>query len=574
MRLMLGPGSERRTGPGRSRRHRSTGAAWLRSHGFDQYYLSLTPSFRARHASFEEIEELLVVKGMTPDLYYGTYDRDAARPAGAARRPRSSVSRFTARRTVSTRIRRIRPCWRASDSLPTRCAPSSSGGACSRFRIWARSRGGLRDACAWAAIPFSRCGPRRGFACRTASCPICAARSPPWSSSCLRATTDHLSHPALVRQRLEGISLARWISARCWHSEPGSASRFASADLDDHHRARAADGSESRRIHGDLANFRERPAGEWGSEYLRFLRRARREPPGCDGDRAEAGSDRPADRAARAWRTRISQPRSATRWKRCILTATMKSLCGWRRVSDNGAALIGIMRRRALDAYLEKFAEAGVSRGLLHVFRGGAARRGAPVSGPPAEGFAGARRDLERRDRSLWREPVARRYFPRSSICRRDGRCALAAAELRLPPDTQPLRIDQILPVPSVAPADFDFSRSTHGVRRLARRGLSPAGAGGEPAAGRAAQHELAHDVCAFGDPGRRCCWWWPARSSATRGSKSATTWPSSRRTAPSCEPQVKKIAALDKSLQLARARARLLDEFRGRSKYDLGYVE
>jgi len=42
----------------------------------DPYYLSITPSFRARHASFEEIEELLVVKGMTPDLYYGSYDRD------------------------------------------------------------------------------------------------------------------------------------------------------------------------------------------------------------------------------------------------------------------------------------------------------------------------------------------------------------------------------------------------------------------------------------------------------------------------------------------------------------------
>src|SRR6266700_2351509 len=43
----------------------------------DQYYLSLTPSFRARHASFEEIEELLAVRGMTTDLYYGTYERDA-----------------------------------------------------------------------------------------------------------------------------------------------------------------------------------------------------------------------------------------------------------------------------------------------------------------------------------------------------------------------------------------------------------------------------------------------------------------------------------------------------------------
>jgi general secretion pathway protein K len=44
---------------------------------FDQYYLSRNPSFPARHASLEEIEELLLIKGMTPELFYGTYDRDA-----------------------------------------------------------------------------------------------------------------------------------------------------------------------------------------------------------------------------------------------------------------------------------------------------------------------------------------------------------------------------------------------------------------------------------------------------------------------------------------------------------------
>jgi len=44
---------------------------------FDQYYLSLTPSFRARHASLQEIEELLLVRGVTPDLFYGSYTRDA-----------------------------------------------------------------------------------------------------------------------------------------------------------------------------------------------------------------------------------------------------------------------------------------------------------------------------------------------------------------------------------------------------------------------------------------------------------------------------------------------------------------
>jgi general secretion pathway protein K len=43
---------------------------------FDQYYLSLTPSFQARHASLQEIEELLLVRGVTPDLFYGSYRRN------------------------------------------------------------------------------------------------------------------------------------------------------------------------------------------------------------------------------------------------------------------------------------------------------------------------------------------------------------------------------------------------------------------------------------------------------------------------------------------------------------------
>ncbi len=44
---------------------------------FDAFYLSLTPSFRARHSSFEEIEEVLLVKGMTTELFHGAYERDS-----------------------------------------------------------------------------------------------------------------------------------------------------------------------------------------------------------------------------------------------------------------------------------------------------------------------------------------------------------------------------------------------------------------------------------------------------------------------------------------------------------------
>jgi general secretion pathway protein K len=51
----------------------------LRPSPFDAFYLSQSPSFSARHSSFLENEELLLVQGITPDLYYGS-SLDNARP--------------------------------------------------------------------------------------------------------------------------------------------------------------------------------------------------------------------------------------------------------------------------------------------------------------------------------------------------------------------------------------------------------------------------------------------------------------------------------------------------------------
>jgi general secretion pathway protein K len=44
---------------------------------FDQYYLSLSPSFRSRHASFADVEELLLIRGVTPELFHGGFLRNA-----------------------------------------------------------------------------------------------------------------------------------------------------------------------------------------------------------------------------------------------------------------------------------------------------------------------------------------------------------------------------------------------------------------------------------------------------------------------------------------------------------------
>jgi general secretion pathway protein K len=41
----------------------------------DAYYLGLPSSFRPAHTSFQEIEELLLIRGMTPEIFYGWTER-------------------------------------------------------------------------------------------------------------------------------------------------------------------------------------------------------------------------------------------------------------------------------------------------------------------------------------------------------------------------------------------------------------------------------------------------------------------------------------------------------------------
>lgn len=77
LRLLLALGVD----PGRAEQIVAAIVDWRSPSGptqFDAFYSSLPSSFRARHASLEETEELLLVRGITPELYYGGYDQDAA----------------------------------------------------------------------------------------------------------------------------------------------------------------------------------------------------------------------------------------------------------------------------------------------------------------------------------------------------------------------------------------------------------------------------------------------------------------------------------------------------------------
>lgn len=316
-----------------------------------------------------------------------------------------------------------------------------------------------------------------------------------------------------------------------------------------------------------ISNFRERPAGEWGSEYSRFLR--------ANGANHVAATVVVPKREVIV--RQIALPGVGGKDLAAAVGYQVETLhpygedevaFGWQRVSESGTALIGIIRRDALDAYMEKFAEAGIavacftfSAAALH----GALRLFTP---PPAQGLL-ATTELENGEIEVYGESPSRPVFSAQFDLPVDRAAALAAAELRLPPETVPARLDRILPPPVSMKADFDLSRSTlpyaaslaGACPRLATAAnLLPEDKRSSnsrmifvPTAILAAMLLLvAGAMFGYSRIEER-------RYVATLEAESAKL-----------QPQAKRISTLDKSLEQARARTRLLDEFRGRSKYDL----
>ncbi len=185
-----------------------------------------------------------------------------------------------------------------------------------------------------------------------------------------------------------------------------------------------------------IENFRERRAGEWGSDYSKFL--------------AQNGASHLAATVVAPKRDvivrQVMLPGVAAKDFASAIGYQVESLhpygdeeiaFGWRRVSESGAALIGIIRRATLDAYLEKFAEAGVllasftfSAAALH----GATRLYAP-SRP--EGFLAIMR-VEGGELEVYGESPSRPVFSARFDLPAPRAAALASSELRLPPETEP----------------------------------------------------------------------------------------------------------------------------------------
>ena len=101
---------------------------------YDQYYFSISPTFRARHASFQEIEELLFVRGMTPELFYGNFVADEQGALYASGGLRDCLSVWGSMGPFD--VNSMSPALMAAVGAPPEGSRGSSrGGRRSRLRI-------------------------------------------------------------------------------------------------------------------------------------------------------------------------------------------------------------------------------------------------------------------------------------------------------------------------------------------------------------------------------------------------------------------------------------------------------
>jgi len=237
-----------------------------------------------------------------------------------------------------------------------------------------------------------------------------------------------------------------------------------------------------------------------------------------------------------------------------------------------GAVLIGIVRRSVLDRYVERFVEAGVATAG---FTFSAAATHAAIQLDNGTAGAGLQAGFMALSRAasgaveVYGQSPARPVFSAEFHMPVERAASLAASELRLPPETTPVRLEDVLPKPLVNPIENDLSRNALPYatalagacpwlapsanllpveyrKSTSRAMLIPTAilaavlllaAGGMLAYSRIEERQYLHRLDAE---------------------------------IAKLEPAARRAAALDREIDRARARARLLDEFRSRTRADL----
>lgn len=211
-----------------------------------------------------------------------------------------------------------------------------------------------------------------------------------------------------------------------------------------------------------LPRYAERPAGEWGADYQRFLKSV-----GMSHLSATVLLPR-RDVIVR----QLALPGVAAKDREAAIRFQLDSLhpygdaevCwGWSPAGEN-SALVGIARREAVDRYVRLFVEAGIaistftfSAAALHaaIRLNGAGKAHANGDG----GFL-AMSVTPTGTVEVYGESAARPVFSAEFELAPERAAILALAELRLSPETPPRKLQDVLPAPGVNPVANDLSRN------------------------------------------------------------------------------------------------------------------
>ncbi|HUK15916.1 MAG TPA: hypothetical protein VLW65_05855 [Bryobacteraceae bacterium] len=130
----------------------------------------------------------------------------------------------------------------------------------------------------------------------------------------------------------------------------------------------------------------------------------------------------------------------------------------WARIGKTPSVLVGFTRRSVLERYRSLFAEAGVKVASFTFSAPAVYSAIRLLSRPSSDGVLLLEPVAD--ETEVYGESPSRPLFS----ARLDGSEArartLAVAELRLPPETEPVALHHALPKPQAAPPDFDLARS------------------------------------------------------------------------------------------------------------------
>ncbi|HEY2015269.1 MAG TPA: hypothetical protein VGH38_17285 [Bryobacteraceae bacterium] len=319
-----------------------------------------------------------------------------------------------------------------------------------------------------------------------------------------------------------------------------------------------------------IANYAARPAAEWGEEYARFLKSV-----GMTGLSATVLLPR-RDVIVR----QVALPGVAAKDMEGAIRFQLDSLhpygddaisWGWSPLGY-GAVLVGIVRSSTEERYHELFTEAGIA---VSSFTFSAAAIHAAVvlnagrlNGLTAKGFVALSRSATGRV-EVYGESTSRPVFSAEFDLPPQRAAVLALSELRLPPETAPLQLEEVLPKPDVNPVNNDLSRNALpyatalagacprlapsanvlpvGHRRLSsRKALIPT--------------LVLATVALLAAIGMAAYSAWADRQYLKKLNTEILR----------LEPQAMRSATLDRQIDQARARAQLLDQFRQQTRIDL----